>query len=84
MAQLIPKGIKLKDALPVGAYCIRLEETWGLYGHPTINYTWLVWKVPAGLNMVTYPGRRNIAIDIDRLGAYAKQRSRLACASCPG
>lgn len=84
MAQLIPNGIALQSVLPVGAYVVRLEKTWGLYAHPTIMYTWLVWKVPAGLNMMVYPGRRTIGVDMDRLGAYANQRSRTACAKCPG
>lgn len=84
MAQLIPNGIKLQTVLPVGAYCARLEQTWGLYLHPTLAYTWLVWKVPRGLQMMVYPGRRKIGVDMDSLGAYANQRSLTACGKCPG
>lgn len=82
MATFVPRG-QLASYLPAGAYGVHVGPTWGLYHHPVIPLTWMVWTVPRGLMMAKYPGRRGLGLDMGRLESYAKQRMATACGQCP-
>lgn len=82
MAKFIAAGT-LFQHLPPGAYDVHVTPTWGLYHHPVIPLTWLVWTVPRGLQLVAYPGRRGMGVDLGRLEGYAKQRMATSCGQCP-
>lgn len=80
MAQLIPNGQTLM--LPRGTVRTRDGGSWALYVNEILNTSWLAWKVPAGLQVMTLPGRRTVRLDTSQLAGFVKQQQATGCVKC--
>lgn len=80
MSYLVPTGSPL--LLPKGTVREEDAKTWALYYNPYVNSSWLVYGVPAGLNVTRLPGHYSLQMNISNLSGFVSQRQATAC--CDG
>ena len=77
MSYNVPTGQPLM--LPAGTVQQHDAVSWALYYNRYLNRSWLVYVVPAGLQITTLPGKYRHSVDLAGLGDYVAQRQATAC-----
>lgn len=68
--------------LPVGTIREENTPTWALYYNPHVGSSWLVYSVPAGLNVTRLPGHYSVQMNLAGLDGFVSQRQATSC--CDG
>lgn len=77
MSYTVPHGQPLM--LPKGTRQEKDAGTWALYYNPYTNQSWLVYVVPAGLQVTALPGKYTHRVNLSGLAGYVAQRQATAC-----
>lgn len=78
MGQLVPNGQQLM--MPRGTRKTKDGGTWALYVNEFLNTSWMVWQVPAGLQVMVLPGKRSVSLNLSQLAGFvSQQRARSCC-----